>query len=207
MARRTAVSGLAALALLARTSAFLPASSFLPARSGMLSQPWSRAASASRTGLRMVAAEPPVTPPKLDAMAAYVEKHGGSLPIRKILIANNGMAATKAILSMRQWCYLELGDEKAIEFVVMATPDDLAANAEFIRLSDGIVEVPGGSNRNNYANVDLIVEVRAEAEYFNNHTAAMHCEVAEVVILYVYSCCEGAGGVQPQQLRKRGPLC
>ncbi|KAG5181165.1 acetyl-CoA carboxylase [Tribonema minus] len=107
----------------------------------------------------MVAAEPPVTPPKLDAMAAYVEKHGGSLPIRKILIANNGMAATKAILSMRQWCYLELGDEKAIEFVVMATPDDLAANAEFIRLSDGIAEVPGGSNRNNYANVDLIVEL------------------------------------------------
>jgi acetyl-CoA carboxylase / biotin carboxylase 1 len=42
----------------------------------------------------------------------------------------------------------------------MATPEDLAANAEFIRLADGIVEVPGGSNRNNYANVDLIVEVR-----------------------------------------------
>lgn len=45
----------------------------------------------------------------------------------------------------------------------MATPEDLAANAEFIRLSDGIVEVPGGSNRNNYANVDLIVEVRSQA--------------------------------------------
>jgi biotin carboxylase len=43
----------------------------------------------------------------------------------------------------------------------MATPEDLAANAEFIRLADGIVEVPGGSNRNNYANVDLIVEVSA----------------------------------------------
>lgn len=59
---------------------------------------------------------------------------------------------------MRQWAYLELGDEKAIEFVAMATPDDLAANAEFIRLADAVVEVPGGSNRNNYANVDLIVE-------------------------------------------------
>lgn len=41
----------------------------------------------------------------------------------QILIANNGMAGTKAILSMRQWCYLELGDEKAIEFVAMATPE------------------------------------------------------------------------------------
>ncbi|CAM9653909.1 unnamed protein product [Discosporangium mesarthrocarpum] len=33
------------------------------------------------------------------------------------------MAGTKAILSMRQWCYLELGDEKAVEFVAMATPE------------------------------------------------------------------------------------
>lgn len=41
----------------------------------------------------------------------------------QVLIANNGMAGTKAILSMRQWCYLELGDEKAVEFVAMATSE------------------------------------------------------------------------------------
>ncbi|CAM9423058.1 unnamed protein product [Ascophyllum nodosum] len=96
--------------------------------------------------------------PKGDKMGEYIASRGGSLPIRKILIANNGMAGTKAILSMRQWCYLELGDEKAVEFVAMATPEDLLANAEFIRLADAIVEVPGGKNVNNYANVDLIVE-------------------------------------------------
>ncbi|CAM9940346.1 unnamed protein product [Pylaiella littoralis] len=93
-----------------------------------------------------------------DKMGEYIKSRGGSLPIRKILIANNGMAGTKAILSMRQWCYLELGDEKAVEFVAMATPEDLLANAEFIRLADAIVEVPGGKNSNNYANVDLIVD-------------------------------------------------
>lgn len=43
--------------------------------------------------------------------------------VDQVLIANNGMAGTKAILSMRQWCYLELGDEKAVEFVAMATPE------------------------------------------------------------------------------------
>lgn len=43
--------------------------------------------------------------------------------VEQVLIANNGMAGTKAILSMRQWCYLELGDEKAVEFVAMATPE------------------------------------------------------------------------------------
>ena len=41
----------------------------------------------------------------------------------------------------------------------MATPDDLAANAEFIRRADEFVEVPGGSNANNYANVQLIVDL------------------------------------------------
>lgn len=40
----------------------------------------------------------------------------------------------------------------------MSCLQDLLANAEFIRLADAIVEVPGGKNSNNYANVDLIVE-------------------------------------------------
>jgi len=94
-----------------------------------------------------------------DAIAEYVKSRGGNFPIRKVLIANNGMAATKSILSMRQWAYMELGDEKAIKFVAMATPEDLNANAEFIRLADSYVEVPGGSNKNNYANVDIIVDI------------------------------------------------
>ena len=73
------------------------------------------------------------------------------------------MAATKAIISMRRWAYNEIGDENAIEFLVMATPEDLKANAEFIRYADDFVEVPGGSNKNNYANVNLIVDI-AERE-------------------------------------------
>lgn len=93
----------------------------------------------------------------------FVQKMGGKRVLQRILIANNGMAATKAIISMRQWAYNVLGDERAIEFVAMATRDDLNANAEFIRLADTFVEVPSGSNKNNYANVDLIVKI-AEAE-------------------------------------------
>jgi acetyl-CoA carboxylase/biotin carboxylase 1 len=41
----------------------------------------------------------------------------------------------------------------------MATPEDLEANAEYIRMADKFVQVPGGKNCNNYANVDLIVDV------------------------------------------------
>ena len=95
-------------------------------------------------------------------MEEYVKARGGSRPLKKILIANNGMAATKSILSMRQWAYMELGDEKAIQFVAMATPEDLKANAEYIRLADSFVEVPGGKNLNNYANVDVIVKIAIE---------------------------------------------
>lgn len=94
-----------------------------------------------------------------DPLAEYVKSRGGDRVIRKVLIANNGMAATKSILSMRQWAYMELGDERAIQFVAMATPEDLKANAEFVRLADSFVEVPGGSNRNNYANVDVILKI------------------------------------------------
>jgi acetyl-CoA carboxylase/biotin carboxylase 1 len=43
--------------------------------------------------------------------------------------------------------------------VAMATPEDLRINAEHIRMADQFVEVPGGTNNNNYANVQLIVEV------------------------------------------------
>jgi acetyl-CoA carboxylase/biotin carboxylase 1 len=96
------------------------------------------------------------------SVEAYVKERGGNRPIKKVLIANNGMAATKSILSMRQWAYMELGDERAIQFVAMATPEDMKANAEFIRLADEYVEVPGGVNRNNYANVDIISRIAQE---------------------------------------------
>jgi len=103
-----------------------------------------------------------------------------------VLIANNGIAAVKEIRSVRKWAYETFGDERAIQFTVMATPEDLQANAEYIRMADQYVEVggalensvpsnscadwilqvPGGTNNNNYANVELIVDV---AERMNVH--------------------------------------
>eukprot|EP01089_Gocevia_fonbrunei_P020553 TRINITY_DN768_c3_g1_i2.p1 TRINITY_DN768_c3_g1~~TRINITY_DN768_c3_g1_i2.p1 ORF type:complete len:241 (-),score=53.03 TRINITY_DN768_c3_g1_i2:116-838(-) len=46
----------------------------------------------------------------------------------------------------------------------MATPEDLRVNSEYIRLADQFVEVPGGSNVNNYANVALIVTIAQLAD-------------------------------------------
>ena len=62
-----------------------------------------------------------------DSPQQYVSELGGSkgFVIEKILIANNGVGAVKAIRSMRKWSYEVFGNEKAIKFVVMATPEDL----------------------------------------------------------------------------------
>jgi acetyl-CoA carboxylase / biotin carboxylase 1 len=105
---------------------------------------------------------PDVVDKGVQSLEDYVKERGGNRPIRKVLIANNGMAATKSMLSMRQWAYMELGDERAIQFVAMATPEDLKANAEFIRLADTFVEVPVGKNLNNYANVEVICRIAQE---------------------------------------------
>lgn len=47
-------------------------------------------------------------------MEKFVKTKGGKRVIQRILIANNGMAATKSILSMRQWAYMTFGDEKVL---------------------------------------------------------------------------------------------
>ena len=63
---------------------------------------------------------------RFDSVDHYVQELGGdkSFPIRKVLIANNGVAAVKAIRSIRQWAYEVFGNDREIAFVVMATPED-----------------------------------------------------------------------------------
>ncbi|KAI4092986.1 MAG: hypothetical protein LQ344_003133 [Seirophora lacunosa] len=105
-----------------------------------------------------------VAPPS--SVKDFVANNDGHTVITNVLIANNGIAAVKEIRSVRKWAYETFGDERAIQFTVMATPEDLQANADYIRMADQYVEVPGGTNNNNYANVELIVDV---AERMNVH--------------------------------------
>jgi Biotin carboxylase, N-terminal domain len=64
---------------------------------------------------------------RFPTVSAFVKELGGSKSrvIEKVLIANNGVGAVKAIRSIRRWAYELFGDERAISFVVMATPEDL----------------------------------------------------------------------------------
>lgn len=98
-------------------------------------------------------------PAALPEVDNFCKALGGKAPVHSILIANNGMAAVKFMRSIRTWAYETFGTEKAILLVAMATPEDMRINAEHIRIADQFVEVPGGTNNNNYANVQLIVEV------------------------------------------------
>ncbi|XP_064582783.1 acetyl-CoA carboxylase 2 isoform X1 [Zonotrichia leucophrys gambelii] len=91
--------------------------------------------------------------------AEFVTRFGGNRVIEKVLIANNGIAAVKCMRSIRRWAYEMFRNERAIRFVVMVTPEDLKANAEYIKMADHYVPVPGGTNNNNYANVELIVDI------------------------------------------------
>ncbi|KEH34878.1 acetyl-CoA carboxylase, partial [Medicago truncatula] len=93
------------------------------------------------------------------SVGEYCNALGGNMPIHSILIANNGLAAVKFIRSVRSWAYETFGTENAIFLVAMATPEDMRINAEHIRIANQFVEVPGGTNNNNYANVQLILEI------------------------------------------------
>ncbi|KAM9195093.1 acetyl-CoA carboxylase 2 isoform 2-T2 [Dugong dugon] len=91
--------------------------------------------------------------------AEFITRFGGNRVIEKVLIANNGIAAVKCMRSIRRWAYEMFRNERAIRFVVMVTPEDLKANAEYIKMADQYVPVPGGPNNNNYANVELIMDI------------------------------------------------
>lgn len=84
---------------------------------------------------------------------------GPSITSCSVLVANNGLAAVKFVRSIRSWSYKTFGNERAVKLIAMATPEDMRADAEHIRMADQFVEVPGGKNVHNYANVGLITSV------------------------------------------------
>nr|CDS18174.1 acetyl coenzyme A carboxylase 1 [Echinococcus granulosus] len=88
----------------------------------------------------------------------FVRAHHGQRCIKRILVANNGIAAVKCMRSIRSWAYMTFRNAEAFFFVCMASPEDVHASAEYIKMANKMVMVPGGSNVNNYANVELILQ-------------------------------------------------
>ena len=64
----------------------------------------------------------------------FVRTFGGKRVIEKVLIANNGIAAVKCMRSIRKWSYELFGNEKAIKFVVMVSPEDLKVRPSLLHV-------------------------------------------------------------------------
>ncbi|KAK6590701.1 acetyl-carboxylase 2 [Cryptosporidium xiaoi] len=102
--------------------------------------------------------------PMYPSVGEFIEKNAGVNLIKKILVATSGQAAIKCIRSMRHWAYETFGNEKAFEFVVMATPEDIRSNSECVSEADYYVDIPTGPNYHNYANIEVIVSIAEEHE-------------------------------------------
>lgn len=48
------------------------------------------------------------------SLEEYCKQRGGTRPIRRIFIANNGIAAVKCIRSVRRWGYETFGNEREV---------------------------------------------------------------------------------------------
>ncbi len=46
----------------------------------------------------------------------FVQQSGGDHAISKVLIANNGIGAVKAIRSIRRWAFETFGDERKVNY-------------------------------------------------------------------------------------------
>lgn len=62
-------------------------------------------------------------------------RYGGKRAIENILIANNGIGAVKFIRSVRRWTYEVFGNDRAVKFHVMVTPEDLKVTTLSLSLS------------------------------------------------------------------------
>lgn len=84
--------------------------------------------------------------PSYEALNTMVRELGGDKPVHSVLVANNGLAAVKFMRSVRNWAFKRFGDERAIKLIAMATPEDMLADAEHVRLADQFIEVAGGAS-------------------------------------------------------------
>uniref|UniRef100_A0A0N4ZJF5 Acetyl-CoA carboxylase n=1 Tax=Parastrongyloides trichosuri TaxID=131310 RepID=A0A0N4ZJF5_PARTI len=91
-------------------------------------------------------------------VASFVRDSSKARVIKKVLVATNGIAAVKCILSIRKLLMQLFKDDRIIKFICLTTEQEIQSHAEYLKMADYCVFSPAGSNNNNYANVDEIVE-------------------------------------------------
>ncbi|KAK6110203.1 Carboxyl transferase domain family protein [Brugia pahangi] len=76
----------------------------------------------------------------------------------QLLIANNGMAAFKCVMSIRRWAQETFKDDRLFKFINLTTEQEISSNPEYLKMIDNFVFSESGANENNYANVDDILK-------------------------------------------------
>ncbi|GMT07393.1 hypothetical protein PENTCL1PPCAC_29567 [Pristionchus entomophagus] len=99
-----------------------------------------------------------------DFVDYHVECKEKRRPIKKVLVATNGIAAVRCMLSIRRVLQHMFNYDREIKFICITTEQEILSNAEYLKLADSYVLSPGGENRNNYANVDEIVSHAVEKQ-------------------------------------------
>ncbi|PUU72606.1 acetyl-CoA carboxylase [Tuber borchii] len=104
---------------------------------------------------------------------------------------NNGIAAVEEIRSVRKWAYKTFGDERAIKFTVMATPEDLQANADYIRMADQYVEygqqdMPVGARERSHITSNTLPRKFGQVPRRNGEHVKKGQEFAEVEVMKMY---------------------
>jgi biotin carboxylase/acetyl-CoA carboxylase carboxyltransferase component/biotin carboxyl carrier protein len=92
----------------------------------------------------------------VDEIERHINELGGHSAIRKIFLANNGMAALKFVLSLEEYSFRIFG-RQVFQFYGMATPADKESGAEYIAKLDRYVDVPDGHSAETFGNVPLVV--------------------------------------------------
>ncbi|CAD5217041.1 unnamed protein product [Bursaphelenchus okinawaensis] len=92
-----------------------------------------------------------------DYVNSHVEDPSKARHIKKILVATNGIAAVKCLVSIRKRMMNLFKDDHIIRLICMTTDQEIASQAEYLKYADHFTIAPAGANTNNYANVDEII--------------------------------------------------
>ncbi|KAL3204959.1 hypothetical protein MRX96_041084 [Rhipicephalus microplus] len=90
----------------------------------------------------------------------FVSRFGGRHVINKVLIANNGIAAVKCMRSIRRWAYEMFSNDKAVPLCCYGNTRRSQRQCRVYQSWPTTVFLcPVVPNNNNYANVDLILDI------------------------------------------------
>uniref|UniRef100_A0A1I7T0B6 acetyl-CoA carboxylase n=1 Tax=Caenorhabditis tropicalis TaxID=1561998 RepID=A0A1I7T0B6_9PELO len=107
--------------------------------------------------------------PPINRIDEFVRQFEKGRSIKRVLIANNGLAAMKCLISIRQWLQNQFDTSDIVTLICIATEDEMKSASHYLKLADEIIMAPSGANSKNFANVEVItrlaIESRADAVY------------------------------------------